>query len=134
LRKPIPIGATIRGVTGAWLFDDGLCQVAQDSSGHDNGAFLSNVVAVAGRIGRGALWFNGGAANLDGSRAWVSNTNYRVLPPPGRPFSVSLWFNPDALTSGWRGLIGNDSNGSQGWHLALHTLGPGTNEIVFAST
>src|SRR5439155_4314816 len=27
-----------------------------------------------------------------------------------------------------------DANGSNGWHLALHSSGPGTNEFVFASS
>src|SRR5205085_11279043 len=51
----------------------------------------------------------------------------------GQPFSVSLWFSPDVLTNGWRGLIGNNASASSGWNLALHTSGPGTNELVFAA-
>ena len=96
--------------------------------------FLTNTTWTTGRIGPGSLRFNGAPANGGGSRAWVSNTNYRVLPPSGQPFSVSLWFNPDALTTGWRGIVGNGANASTGWHVALHTPGVGTNFLVFAAT
>jgi hypothetical protein len=64
----------------------------------------------------------------------VSNLNYRILPPTGKPFAVSLWFNPETLTSGWRGIVGNDSAATNGWHVALFTPGPGTNNLIFASS
>src|ERR1051326_7492594 len=133
LRKMDSSSPAVPGLTGTWGFDDGQGLLAQDTSGYGNPASLSNVSWVAGRIGSGALRFNGGMPGASSSSAWVSNTNYRVLPGQGQPFSVSFWFSPDALTNGWSGLIGNDGNGSNGWHLALHNSGPGTNELVFAS-
>jgi hypothetical protein len=134
LRRPNSDNESAWGLTGQWTFEEGQGQLAEDSSSMGHTAALSDVAWTGGRIGSHALWFNGGEADAGGSRAWVSNGNYRVLPPEQRPFSVSLWFNPDALTTGWRGLIGNNADGSSGWYLALHTTGPGTNEVVFAST
>ena len=128
LRKIRPV-ELVPGLTGAWTMDEGQGGAAQDSSGSGASLVLSNATWMPGRIGAAALWFDGTPA---AGRAWVSNANYSVLPPSGRPFSVSLWFSPDLLTIGWRGLIGNDANGSNGWHVALHNSGPGTNELVFA--
>jgi hypothetical protein len=122
----------IPGLTASWKFDEGPSEIAQDASGHENGAMLANVGLGSGRIGPGSLWFNGGPVGPAASRAAVSNDSYRVLPSAG-PFSISLWLNADALSTGWRGLIGNSANGSNGWHLALHNVGPGTNEFVFMS-
>jgi len=133
LRKLVQ-AVTVPGLAGAWSFDASQSQVAEDSSGHTNSASLTNVTWAAGRIGPGALWFNGAPAGVGASLAWVSNANYAVLPPPGQPFSVSMWINPDALTNGWSGLIGTDANGSNGWHLALQTTGPGTNQLVLAAS
>src|SRR5438093_2705987 len=108
LRMLSQSGPAIPGLTGNWNLDEGQGQFAQDSAGHQNRAGLTNTAWTAGRIGPSALSFNGAPAGGPGaSRAWISNTNYRVLPPPGQPFSVSLWFSPDALTNGWQGLIGN---------------------------
>src|SRR5437899_1294929 len=128
------LGPLVPGLTGQWSLDEGQGNVALDASGHENTLFLTNVDWSLGRIGPGALRFNGEPAGAGGSLAWVSNANYRVLPSQGQPFSVSLWFNPDAWINGWSGLLGNDANGSNGWHLASHTAGPGSNELVFAST
>ena len=133
LRKLNSAAPAVPGLTAEWTLDEGQGQTAQDSSGYGNVANLANVDWTAGRIGSGALHFNGLPAGSGGNRAWVSNANYTVLPSQGQPFSFSLWFSPDVLTNGWRGLIGNNTNGSNGWNLALHTSGPGTNELVFAS-
>jgi len=133
LRKLRPVDL-VPGLTGSWTLDDGQGGLAADASGSNMGAFLTNTVWMAGRIGAASLWFNGGAADTGGSRAWASNANYSLLPQSGQPFSVSLWFNADAQTNGWSGLMGNDANGSNGWHLALSNTGPGTNNLIFAAT
>jgi hypothetical protein len=135
LRKgPSMPGLNVPGLTGYWQLDEGAGQNSEEGIGSGTAMFLANTVWERGRIGPGALRFNGAAVGAGGSRAWVSNANYRVLPSFGQPFSVSLWFCPDALTIGWRALVGNDANGSSGWHVALHTSGPGTNYLVFAGT
>lgn len=119
------------GLTAHWRLDEGSGQSGNDSQGSGSTLFSSNTSWAGGRSGPTALQFNGGAAGAEGSRAWLSNTNFRVLPATGRPFSLSLWFNPGALTPGWRGIAGNASNSSNGWYVAMHNSGPGTNNLVF---
>jgi hypothetical protein len=127
LRKLDPAAA---GVTGQWALDEGEGQNAESISSGSGSLQLSNVTWAAGRIGPGALQFNGGPAST-GSRAWVSNANYQVLPGPNQPFSLSFWFNPAVLTPGWSVLAGNNLAGD-GWHVALSNPGPGTNILVLA--
>jgi len=126
LTPPVP------GLTGYWQLDEGMGQMSEDASGTGAALFTSGTSWGSGRFGPGALRFNGGAQQAGGSRAWVSNAQYRVLPAAGQPFSVSFWFNPESLTTGARGLAGTDSSGTNGWRVALRTLGPGTNDLVFA--
>src|SRR5258705_13926448 len=92
---------------------------------------FTNAVWAVGRIGSGALRFNGEATGEVVSRAWVSNTNYRLLPQSGL-FSLSFWLSPDQLRQGWSGLAGSDVDGDGGWSVALQNAGPGTNYLVFA--
>ena len=122
----------VPGLTGYYPLDEGSGPSSRDGSGSGAAMSIANVSWVQGRIGTGALQFNGGGGE-GASRAWISNTNYRLLPASGQPFSVSLWFNPDDLAIGWRGLVGNNAAGTNGWHVALNSTGPGTNYIVFAS-
>jgi hypothetical protein len=124
----------VPGLTGAWRLDEGLGQSSADATGSGPALSLANTAWATGRFGSGALAFNGGGIATGGSRAWVSNMAYRVLPSPGRPFSVSLWFAPQALPLGSSGLIGNDMAGSNGWRLTLNSTGPGTNYLIFAGT
>ena len=128
LRSLTPV---VPGLAGSWQLDEGAGSVAGDASGPAGSLLLSNVTWAAGRLGPGSLHFNG-ATGAGASRAWVSNENHRVPPAEGRPFSVSMWFCPDAVTIGSRGLAGNDTGGTNGWHVALHSPGPGTNLLVFA--
>jgi len=127
---PPPVG---NGLAGTWTFDQIPNPTAQDCGFQESGLSAANVLAAPARIGAAGVGFNGGPADGNGSRLFLSNSNYALLPPQGSPFSVSLWFNPDALPVGWHGIIGTDADGTNGWHVALHNSGPGTNEIVFAS-
>lgn len=120
------VGPPPPGLTGYWALDDGAGETSENGLGFAADLQLTGVSRAAGRIGSGALRFHG-----DTSRAWASNANYRLLPAAGRPMSVSLWFSVDALPPGWSGLLGNDASGSNGWHVGLHSPGPGTNELVF---
>ncbi len=129
LRRLTP---AVPGLTGHWQLDEGTGQMSGDQSGAGAVLFTAGTDWGSGRFGPGALRFNGAAVQAGGSRAWVSNENYRVLPGAGQPFSVSFWFNPEALTTGWRGLAGTDTTGANGWRVALNTSGVGTNELVFA--
>jgi hypothetical protein len=121
LNPPVP------GLSSHWRLDEGTGQSAENEIMPQASLAFSGTSWASGRVGPGSLQFNGG-----GSLAWVSNTNYRLLPPAGRPFSVSLWFCPDALPTGWQGILGDAASGSNGWHVALHSPGPGTNYLIFA--
>ena len=92
--------------------------------------FFTNAVWGVGRVGPQALRFNGGSAPASASKAWVSNSNYSLLPSNAQPFSVSMWFSPDTLTNASQVLIGTASTG---WTLALQSPGPGTNYLVLVS-
>jgi hypothetical protein len=129
LRRLTP---SMPGLTGHWQLDEGTGQISGDEGGVGAVLFTKGTGWGSGRFGPGALRFDGATVQSGGSRAWVSNENYRVLPGAGQPFSVSFWFNPEALTPGWRGLAGTDTTGSNGWRVALNTSGVGTNELVFA--
>ena len=128
------LGAAVPGLTGHWGIDGGAGPFSSDGSSGEIFLDATNTAGAAGRFGAGALQFNGGGINSGGSRAWVSNTNFKILPAGNQPFSVSLWFNPDDWSTGWRGLMGNDANLTNGWHVALQTPGLGTNYLVFAAT
>ncbi|MDB6031086.1 MAG: abfA [Verrucomicrobiales bacterium] len=129
LRK---IGLSVPGLNGYWGLDEGAGQISEDGSTFGSALLFTNASWGAGRIGPGALRFTGSPAGPNASRAWVSN-NSTVLPPRGNSFSLSLWLNPDALPIGWSGIAGNNSNGTNGWHIALNNAGPGTNFFVFTS-
>jgi hypothetical protein len=131
LRK---VGLVVPGLTGYWPLDEAAGPFSSDGSGFGAQMILFNASWSSGRMGTGSLHFNGGAVGAGGSRAWVSNTGYRVLPPTGRPFSVSFWLSPDIWKMGWQGLMGNDPPGTNGWHLALYTPALGTNFLVFAGS
>ena len=126
------LGPNAPEISGSWGLDERVGQVSEDTAGPGTRMSLTNVTWSSGRVGRGALRFNGAGINMGGSRAWVSNQNNRVLHPAGPAMSVSFWFNPEAVTPGWRGLAGNDTTGTNGWQVALHSPGPGTNRLIFS--
>jgi len=123
LRRP-----SANGLASRWQLDEG----AGSSSGEASALgrlTLENATWGDGWIGPGAMRLNG---NVNGtSLAWTSNTQYRVLPPPGQPFSLSLWINPEASTNGRAALVGNDRFGTNGWQLDVASPGPGTNWLIF---
>ena len=127
LRK---IGPPLPGVTGHWQLDEGTGAFSDEASSSETMLLFTNTTWATGRIGPGALRFNGGPSD-SGSRAWVSNAGYRVLPPSGQPFSLSLWFSPDAL-AGRQLLMGSDAGGMNRWHVTLDTPALGTNYLVFS--
>lgn len=126
------LGPVAPGLSGSWGLDERAGEASEDATGGGMSLSLTNVMWSSGRVGRGGLWFNGAGINAGGSQAWVSNQNNRVLQPAGPAMSVSLWFNPESVTPGWRGLAGNDTTGTNGWQVALHSPGPGTNLFIFS--
>lgn len=124
LRK---LSQNVAGLSGHWQFDTG--QASAEDAPDGPAVAFTNASFGTGRIGPQSLHFNGAAGGL-GTKAWVSNSNYRVLPGSGKPFSVSMWFSPDSLAIGTQGLIGN---GAGGWSVLLQNVSPGTNNIIFSS-
>jgi hypothetical protein len=121
-------------LTAAWSFDEGAGQTSEDSAHLTDAVIVysANADWSSGRVGASALWFNGQAEGA-GTRAWFTNTAYRVIPPPGEPFSISFWLRPDELAAGWRTLMGHAATGGGGWQALLHSAGPGTNYFVVRS-
>ncbi len=109
------------GLSGHWQFDAG------DGTSSEAGpiVFFTNAIWATGRVGPQSLHFDGA---ISGTKAWVSNTNYRVLPGASQPFSISMWLSPDALPIGSQGLIGNAN-----WNVSLQTTSPGTNNLVLSA-
>lgn len=128
------IGSPVPGLAAYWNLDEAAGQVLPDGAGGANSLQVTNAVWAAGRIGTGCLRFNGQGLDAGGSLAWVSNANYQVLPPGGSPFSISLWFSPDAPIRSWQPLLGNDLDGTSGWHVGLNSPAPGTNYLVWTGT
>lgn len=126
-------GLSVSGLKGYWSLDEGTGANSEDGTEFSTALLFTNASWGTGRLGPGALRFNGSAAGPDASRAWVSNDNYRVLPPAENPFSLSLWLNPEALPLGLSGVAGNNVTGTNGWQLTLNNAGPGTNFFVFSS-
>lgn len=103
------VGPPVPGLRGYWAVDEGTGQRAEDGSTSGTLMFFTNASWTTGRIGPGALRFNGGDSS-SGGKAWVRNDNYGVLPASGQPFSVSLWFSPNAMKD-WQFLAGSAANG-----------------------
>jgi hypothetical protein len=134
LPRPGAGGPLITGLLVAWPLDEGGGGVAQSAYGPDVSLSLSNTAWAAGRIGAGALAFNGGDVNAGGSRAVASRSGVALLPPAGQPFSLSLWFNPDALNTRWRTLLAHGAGAGNGWQVALGSPGLGTNWLAVVAT
>jgi hypothetical protein len=126
------LGPPLPGVAGYWRLDEGFGQLAEGESGLQTVMLFTNTTWAPGRIGPAALGFGGGQGE-GGSRAWVSNAGYRLLPVSGQPWSLSLWFSPDAVTPGRQILVRSNDGGTNGWDVALQTAGLGTNHVVFRS-
>jgi hypothetical protein len=124
ISRPVP------GMTGRWPLDGGTSAAVTDQSLLGNTLWTTNTSLATGRAGSGSLAFNGLPINAGGSAAWVNNSNFQVLPPNGGPFSLSLWFSPDALTPGASTIAANDESVGKGWRVALNTIAPGTDCIV----
>jgi hypothetical protein len=130
--KSISPALEVQDLFAAWALDEGEGDVAFPLGDADALLWLHQVNWVPGRLGASALAFNGGPAAGTGSRARLDLAARRLLPAVGAPFSVSFWLNPDGLTNGWQGLVGTALTASNGWQLALHNSGPGTNLLVLA--
>lgn len=114
-------------LTGLWPLDEAVGGSAGDAAGAGEALVLSNAFWGPGRVGNAGVWFE-----PPGSFARVSQAAGRVLPAGNGPFSISFWFNPEALPVGVQWLAGTDLGGTNGWRLLLSTPGPGTNDVILA--
>ncbi len=125
------LNPSVSTLTGYWPLEEGTTSSSPDISG-SSGIPMEHVGVTMspGRMGLSGLRFSGDLSG-EGSRAWVSNATYRVLPPEDHPFSVSLWFNIEGSTVGRRTITGAGT-ASNGWHVFVEAPGPGPSSLVFA--
>ena len=105
------------GLVAYYPFDEGSGTVAADYSGNANNATLVNGPAwVSGKIGSGALDFDGQNALVDAGSAQTLNN----LPA----FSISVWVYGKGYGQSGQGYIINKSNlGNVGWRLSYLSSG-----------
>lgn len=129
-RPPPP--ARPHGLVAAWRMDERDGFHALPDAEVEVPLVIACAAWAAGRIGPGALAFNGRAADAGGSRAFVSNAGRHLLPTADGALSVSLWFNAEALDDTPRLLLGMDGADEESWHLSLRSPGPAASELVLA--
>jgi hypothetical protein len=114
---PAITNAASIGPVGWWKFDETSGKVAADSSGNGlNGALLpasAGPVWVTGKL-NGALQFNGSTDCVDlGNKAAFNMAG---------SFTVSLWANIGAWTSGWGCvMMGNRGEDNIGWQIRRYS-------------
>jgi hypothetical protein len=93
---------TMAELVGYWAFEEGTGQTAADSSGNSRNGTLSFGANstypqwTAGRIGSGALVFNGNCVIAD-SNSVYTDPNAPSLRNLGQAFTVSMWVRRDAV-------------------------------------
>src|SRR5207249_3311063 len=113
-------------LTGRWSFDEnGGSRVHDDTSENHHGSLSSGDAWVAGRTGTG----------IDLSEAQISipNDDLTLLPPTGKPFSISFWLRPGLSLSGRRALMRCTEGTNTGWELTLQTASSGNTSLAFES-
>src|SRR3990167_9554249 len=97
--------APTNGLVGYWAFDEGSGTTAGDSSGNgNNGTLVNGPTWTTGKVGSGALDF-------DGTNDYVAGSS--------NSFAVSIWMNGPAAQSNTPFLIGTEASISiqRGWAL-----------------
>ncbi|MHB8648104.1 MAG: LamG-like jellyroll fold domain-containing protein, partial [Thermomicrobiales bacterium] len=88
LLRPALVKAQTAGPIGHWAFDEGSGTTASDSSGNNLNGTISGATWTTGKIGSGALNFNGTNSYVNvASPALLTNVN---------TFTWSAWLNPGA--------------------------------------
>jgi len=107
-------------LVGWWRFDEGTGPTAMDSSGHGNtGTLMNGPSWVAGRVGSGALAFDGIASHVDASnRPSLNNIPVKT---------VCAWIRPAATSASDQVFVGKDASAACGWDLSVGV----NNEIRF---
>jgi len=131
-----------KGLIGWWKLDEGLGDVANDSSGFSNhGALKNGPLWVPGRIGE-ALHF----ANTDKTNIYVDIPNNPMLENlQEADYTVAAWVKPDRLPPGTDNTPAYGILVKQGWHIGLvydqdglfkmqHHLKEGNNTHILAKS
>jgi hypothetical protein len=109
---PVPADPGTTGLLAYYMFSNNL----QDSSGNGN-----NGTAVGAPTYTAGLSLSDMALRLNGATDCVNLGNKAVFNPAGS-FSVSLWANIGAWSSGWNHvMIGNRGEDNVGWQLRRHS-------------
>jgi hypothetical protein len=112
LTLAIPVFAA-GGPVGWWTFDAGTGTTAADSSGNGNtGTLINSPTWVAGRIGAGALSFNGVKAYVTTPENGTLDNLYKT------GLTVSAWIKP--VSGANRGRIIDKDNNGNGWFFCMY--------------
>jgi hypothetical protein len=115
------LGASTNGLVGYWNFDEGSGNVAHDTSGNGNDGTITGATWTTGKVGSGALSFNG----VDGKVTIPGNAS---LNPS--EITISFWINVKAAPSNNNGSI-IDKNGTSGYRIRCGGYNPCQPQFVF---
>jgi hypothetical protein len=109
--KGLVLGASTNGLVGYWNFDEGRGATAADSSGNGNNGTINGATWTTGKVGSGALSFNGASS-------YVQIPYFSSLNPPQFTLSAWVYFTGG---SGYRAVLSSrNSNYNQGYIIYVH--------------
>lgn len=135
-------------LVGHWKLDEASGTAASDSSGLGNNGTIGPIGPV-GKVNywtKGYPWKSGlelgGLGTVGGEWSGLSglsvpNTDYRVIPPNGKAFTLAMWFRAIVLDDGYvYGLFCNENYQQNGLRIAIDWGGivPGAKDLVVWST
>jgi hypothetical protein len=97
-------------LVSAWNFDEGTGTTAEDS--------FSNKDLTLSSAGWNTGIINDAYQGVAGRSASITDSTLQFNTTGNRIFTVSLWFRPSSITSGFQGIISTERNSNgQGWSL-----------------
>jgi prepilin-type N-terminal cleavage/methylation domain-containing protein len=109
------------GLVAYWKFDESSGSSALDSSGTDNTGTMYTAASTAGDLHTDSGKLLRGAS-FDGTDDYIliSNSANQVIPAGNAAFSISLWFNPDTVTTtNIKSLMVNESYAVSGFRFGI---------------
>ena len=130
--QKIHAAAPTNGLVGYWNFDEGSGTVANDTSGSGNNGTINGASWIAGKIGSGALSFDG-------------TGNYVNLGSPSsldfsqeNAFTISAWVYPDGAIGSYAAIFSrggvNVGNTNTVYHLSSNNAGTGWSATISDGT
>ena len=101
------------GLVGHWKFDEGSGPTANDSAGANIGTLVGGPTWTAGKVGSGALQFDGVDDEVDIPTGPVLTTDG----------TLAGWFNWDSSGGANQSLLRDNTTGGGGWILAYSVGG-----------